>query len=172
MKFIILLILNIFCLFSMDLLKNINTLKMNFNQSITYDSGKIVRYSGIIHIKKPYYIKWEYQHPIERNIYIMKNNIVLDEPELEQVSYIKINKNLELFKIFRQTKKVSKNTYIASLQGKKYKIIYENKLINKIIFKDELENNVNIIFSKHRKNISYKNSFFIFSPPSHYDVLR
>ena len=172
MKILTLIILNTLFIFSMDLLKNINSLKMNFKQAITYDSGKVTNYSGIIHIKKPYYIKWEYTYPIKRNIYIMKNNIVLDEPELEQVSYIKIKKNLELFKIFRKTKKIAKNTYLANIQDKQYKIIYKNKIINKIIFKDELENNVNMVFSKHRKNIPYKNNFFIFSPPSYYDVLR
>lgn len=172
MKILILILLNALFLFSVDLLKNVHTLKMNFKQSITYDSGKKTTYSGIIHIKKPHFIKWEYIYPMKRNIYIKKQKVTLDEPELEQVSYLKIEKKLELFKIFKQARKISKHNYIAKAQGKEYKINYQTRLINKITFKDELENDVRMVFTKHRKNITYKNGFFTFSPPSHYDILK
>jgi outer membrane lipoprotein carrier protein len=145
---------------------------MNFKQKITYDSGKSTTYLGIIYIKKPYYIKWEYRYPIKRNIYISKNNIMLDEPELEQVTRIKMKKRLELFKIFRNTKKINKYKYIAKIENRKYTIFYKRYNIQKILFKDSLENDVSIVFSKHKKNISYKKNFFTFKIPSYYDILE
>ena len=171
MKILILMMVGSLCLFSVDLLKNINTLRMDFKQKITYNSGKSAYYRGTIHIKKPYSIKWEYAYPIKRNIYFIKNKITLDEPELEQVSYMKMDKNLKLFSIFKKTKKIGKNKYKANVKTKKYIIYYKNKNIQKIIFKDYLDNDVSISFSNHRKNIHYKNSFFRFRPPSFYDIL-
>lgn len=171
MKILILLIVTSF-LYPTNLLKNIQSLKMNFHQKVTYDSGKTAKYSGIIYIKKPFYAKWAYKYPIKRNIYINKNKVILDEPELEQVSYMKMQESLELFRIFKNTKKVSKNKYIAKVRGKKYIIFYAKNNIQKIIFKDDLDNDVNMVFSKHKKNIPYKKKFFSFNPPSHYDILE
>lgn len=158
--------------YSSNLLLNVHSLKMNFKQVIYYENNKKISHYGVLYIKKPFFVKWEYKKPIQRNIYINNKQIMIDEPELEQVNIMASKNKLQMLQVFTMAKKIKKNTYKSIFNGTKYIITYKNKLINKIYFKDRLENKVVITFSKHRKNINIKNSFFKFSIPHYYDILE
>jgi len=157
---------------SIDLLKGKESIKASFTQSITYENNNKIIYKGFIYIKKPHFIKWEYFSPIKKSIYINNKSIIIDEPELEQVSIMKINKRFKIINILQKATKISKNKYKSSFDNIIYYIsVYKGK-IQQISFKDYLDNKVVIKLANNKYNLRLSNRFFNFKIPKNYDVIR
>ena len=83
--YIILLSLSLFADFD-----KISSFRANFIQNVTNPNNKVVSYSGEVIAKAPYYMLWIYQSPIEKNIYLNKDFVIVDEPMLEQALFSKL----------------------------------------------------------------------------------
>ena len=66
-------------------LKDIKSYQASFTQSIVNSSNKEILYNGTIYIKQPSDVLWKYTDPIEKNVYILANQVIIIEPDLEQV---------------------------------------------------------------------------------------
>ncbi len=148
------------------------TFSTDFKQIVKNKSGHEIIYKGELRIKGNDKILWSYKYPMIKNIYIHKNNVIIDEPELEQAIVSRLNDDLNIVKIISNSKKVSLNTYENRLENTTYTIIIENNILKSLHYKDELDNKVVILFTHFQKDVSLSDNAFIFEIPKHYDLIK
>jgi outer membrane lipoprotein carrier protein len=158
-------------LFAVDF-SAIKTFQAKFTQDIINPSGKVLKYDGDIFIARPNNILWKYKTPIIKNVYIKDQFAIIDEPELEQAIYTKIDQNIDLFEMINRSKMVSKDHYITTLNNVKYNIYTNKDKIKSISYTDNLENKVNILFYDAIYNKDLDQSIFKFKAPDGYDIIR
>lgn len=151
---------------------DIKTFKANFVQNIVNESGINVEYKGEVYIKNNGKVLWKYFYPIIKNVYLSENIAIIDEPELEQAIYTKLEKSIDIFKLINESKQIEKNLYESKLYGKKYLIKTENKKISQVSYSDEFENQIVIKFDKIEDNIDLDDNFFQFIAPDYYDIIE
>lgn len=164
-----------FCLsiqLSANVFSTIKSFQASFEQTITNSSKTTITYKGEIFIKDDSKILWRYKTPIVKNVYILDNFAIIDEPELEQAIYTSLDKEINLFKILQEAKQVDANHYQATLNDMRYTIKLIDNQITSISYKDELENSVSIHFSKITQNHEIDAELFQFFPPVSYDIIR
>jgi len=152
-------------------IKNLKSFEADFSQNITDDKGVKITYNGHITASKPQFALWQYLKPIQKSVYIMSNKIVVIEPDLEQAIIKHLRGNFDFFKIIHNAKKIDKNKYLAKFKDKEYIIETENSTIKSISYKDELENNIKIIFKNQIENKKIPKERYIPHIPNEYDVV-
>ncbi len=157
---------------SANIFDSLKSFEANFVQTIKNSSNKSIEYKGKLFIKEPSKILWQYKTPIIKNVYVINAFAIVDEPELEQAIFTKLQNDLNLLKIIKTSKKIDVNIYEATINKRKYKIFLENQKITQIRYEDELENKVLIKFTKIKQNKYISDEIFNFSPPSYYDIIR
>lgn len=150
---------------------DINSFESNFIQTIKDSSGKEAKYFGKIYFKKPLKIFWKYEKPIKKDIYIENQKIITIEPELEQITISKNSKVKNIITLLNSAKKISKNSYEAIFEGKKYYIYFKNRKLKKISFKDRFDKNVEIIFTNPKQNIDINDTLFQIKIDPTFDVI-
>jgi outer membrane lipoprotein carrier protein len=153
-------------------MKNLDSFFGNFKQTITSDSKSVIEYSGKVFIKKSGKILWQYETPIKKNVYIDDNVAIVDEPELEQAIFTKLDNEINIIQLLNEAKKVDNENYVSTVNGIKYSIKAINDKISKITYKDELDNLVAINFLNIVQNGEISDEIFKFIIPSNYDVIR
>lgn len=152
--------------------EKMETFKANFTQTVTNESGKKITYDGEIFVKKSGKVLWKYQEPIKKDVYIIDQRVIIDEPELEQVVLTTLEKNIDIVTLLKNAKELKKNLYSTKLYDTEYFIIVKDDKIEKIYFKDELSNNIDIDFSNIKINAQIDDSLFMFIIPENYDVIE
>jgi outer membrane lipoprotein carrier protein len=150
---------------------NIKYFEADFTQKIKDDKNKVIQYNGHIKAAKPQYALWQYQTPVNKDVYILPNKVVIIEPDLEQVIVKKLNTNLDFFSLIKNAKKIDNNNYIASYKEKKYHIKFDKSIIKSISYKDEFDNNVEIEFKNEVQNKEIKKKAFLPNIPKDYDLI-
>lgn len=151
---------------------NLNSFQADFTQSITDDKNKSLIYKGHIVASKPQNAVWKYTRPIKKDVYINKFNVIIIEPEIEQVIIKRINSNLDFFNMIQNTKEIKKNIFEAYYKDSKFTITTNGKLIETISYIDEFENKVKIIFTKQKQNAKINKDIFMADYPLHFDIIR
>ncbi len=148
--------------------------KANFKQSITSDRGKKISYSGSILFSSPKSFKWKYRSPTKKDICTDENELIVVDHDLEQVSRFIMDRGLNLSAILANAKEHRKSVYIASYNGKSYTIQVDSKnRLSRIAYKDDLDNNVLIVFSGMRYNQkSYSDKKMRCDMPTSYDQIE
>jgi len=159
------------CLASNDI-RDLDSFKASFSQLITSSSQNTIEYKGEVFIKKSGKILWQYETPIKKNVYIDDNVAIVDEPELEQAIFTKLDNEINIIKLLNEAKKVDNENYVSTVNGIKYSIRAINDKISKITYKDELDNLVAINFLNIVQNGEISDEIFKFIIPSNYDVIR
>lgn len=170
-----LLILSMFFLLtsaSANILKDIKTFEANFEQKIINPSDKEIVYKGHLFIKEPSNILWQYKQPVIKNVYIINNVAVIDEPELEQAIFSRLKNEIDILQLIKTAKKIDNNRYLAKVYDVDYTLITKNNKIEKIEYKDTLENKVTILFNDVVQNSFIDDEVFKFLPPENYDIIR
>jgi outer membrane lipoprotein carrier protein len=171
-KLIFSLILCLSIQLSANVFNTIKSFQASFEQTITNSSKTTITYKGEIFIKDNSKILWKYKKPIVKNVYILDNFAIIDEPELEQAIYTSLDKEINLFKILQEAKQVDENHYQATLNDMQYTVKLINNQITAISYKDELENSVTINFTHVIQNLDIDAELFQFFPPTSYDIIR
>jgi outer membrane lipoprotein carrier protein len=153
-------------------MKNLKTFEANFEQSIKSNSGNEISYLGNVFIKNSGKILWEYKTPIEKNVYVLNNFVIIDEPELEQAIYTTLENEINIIDLIKGSKKVDENTFLASIDEIKYFISLEKGKINTISYTDKLDNKVLISFNAVKQNENISDDVFKFDIPDYYDIIR
>jgi len=147
--------------------------KANFTQIVKNTKGKVIKYRGTIVFNSPSETKWIYNYPTKKEVCSSGNNLVIIDHDLEQVSYYTIDKGLNLSKVLRSAKLHKGRTYVANFKGKNYTIVLTpTGKIEQIAYMDNLDNQVNIIFT----NTNYFDKLlnprkFICARPKGYDAI-
>lgn len=153
-------------------IKNLDTFYGDFEQNIVSSSENKIEYKGKVFIKSSGKILWKYETPIIKNVYIDNTMAIVDEPELEQAIFTKLEDEINIIKLLKDAKKVDNENYISTIDGVKYSIKIKNDKIEKITYKDNLDNLVTINFSNVVINQEIDDEIFKFIVPSNYDVIR
>lgn len=130
-----------------------SSFEANFEQSITSDRGKKISYSGKVHCSLPY-IKWNYITPTKKDVCSDTQELIVVDHDLEQIAIYQMDDNLDLAAIIKNAKPHRKTVYIALYKNRSYTLQVDAKQrLSRIAYKDNLDNNVLIIF----KNMRYSN---------------
>jgi outer membrane lipoprotein carrier protein len=90
---------------------NIKPFEANFTQTVTNINKKSISYKGNIYFNNDKNVLWKYLTPTIKNIYITKNKLIIEEPDLEQAIYTTIDDKLNLTKLLNNVTKISNNIY-------------------------------------------------------------
>ncbi len=160
---------NVFASIDFDKLKSFEA---EFIQTVTNESQKTIEYKGEVFIKSSGKVLWRYKTPIEKNVYILGNIAIIDEPELEQAIYTSLEKSIDIIKLLKDSKKIGDDLYKAKLYEVDYFITLKDDKISSLSYKDELANSISIDFSKIKQNSEISDSIFTFFPPDYYDIIK
>ncbi len=152
---------------------NLSSLESNFTQSITNDqNAKIVYHGKMYATRENNQALWEYTSPMNKNIYYKGGKLIIIEPDLEQVIYAKMDKIPNILTILDNAIEISENTLQTSFNNIKYNITMNDNKIEKIEYKDEMENRVRITFTQESVNHEIDSNIFNFVIPEDYDILE
>ncbi len=168
---IILLVLAIIS-FTHAYFNNLSTFQADFKQILKNDRNDTITYTGKLYADKNEKALWIYKTPVFKKIYYKNKQVVIIEPELEQVIISKLNKVPNILNILQKAKKIKKNLYLAKCCKNSYKIYLKNGVISKITYKDKMQNGVTIIFSNQKVNRKIPNKIFTYEIPENYDILQ
>ena len=150
--------------------------KANFTQKITNTNKKVINYSGKVTFFNKTQLKWEYVKPTKKEVCTDGYELVVVDHDLEQVSNYRINKGFNLSKILEKAKEVKnrKTVYLAKYEGKTYTIQTDSKgRLKRVVYFDDLENTVLIIFSKMKYGKAKLNeSKMKCNYPKSYDIIN
>ncbi len=166
----------LFCVssFASNDIRDLDSFKASFVQVIISNSQNKIEYRGDVFIKKSGKILWKYKTPVVKNVYINNDYAVVDEPELEQAIYTKLDSEINIIKLLNSSKKVNDNSYTTNIDDVGYliKTSKDDNKISYIKYKDKLENDVEIKFSNVVQNGEIQDEIFKFNVPANYDVIR
>ena len=151
---------------------DLNSFEANFKQIVTDDKGKQLIYKGTLKALQPQFAFWKYIQPITKNIYLTSHIITIIEPEIEQVIIKSIPASFDFFKMIQNAKKISKNKYTTHINDMLYTITIEKEKIKSIMYHDEFDNKVEIIFDKQFTDRNISKEIFYPLIPKEYDIVR
>lgn len=152
--------------------KEISSFQSKFEQTITDENGKTIRYSGELWAAKPQNALWVYQKPIKKSVYINSKKITIVEPSIEQVTLRTLDGEIDFLQIVQQAKKVDDNKYIATLKGEKYTLVFNNDILSSISYTDGFDNRVIIKFISPIHNKEIEASKFKPLIPEDFDIIK
>jgi len=151
----------------------LDSLESNFKQSIVNEQNSKITYKGKMYAtKQDNQALWEYKSPIEKKIYYKSGNIVIIEPELEQVIFAKLSKIPNVLSLLNSAKQVSDNKLVTTFNKIKYIITTDGDKIKRIDYVDEIQNRVTIEFSNQKTNGKINSAVFSYTIPADYDILE
>ena len=153
-------------------LEQIELFEADFSQSITDDKDNVLIYNGHVVASRPQNAKWSYKKPVKKDVYINKFEVIIVEPDIEQVIVRKVESKFDFFKMISNAKEIKKNIYVANYKDSKFTIVQSDNLIESISYIDEFENRVKIVFKNQKQNHSINPKIFTPSYPLHYDIIK
>ncbi|MDY0116225.1 MAG: LolA-like outer membrane lipoprotein chaperone [Sulfurimonadaceae bacterium] len=150
---------------------NIDSFQAEFIQTITDEKAKVLTYTGSVVASKPKYALWKYTTPFTKEIYINQNQVIVIEPEIEQVIFKRIDTNLDFLQIMQHAKEIAPNQYKAVFQNVVYIINLKNNKIDSIAYKDNFDNAIAITFSKQKENQKIDEALFKPKIPLDFDII-
>jgi len=164
--------------------------KTNFQQTITNDKGKVIKYEGDVLFKKMKQsiqnqsggtesysrslFKWDYTSPTKKEVCTDGVQLIVVDHDLEQVSRYLIDEGINLEEILKVAKNITNNDYKATYKETEYLItLDENKQLSKIVYVDNLDNGVKIIFNNMKyNNPSFNETDLECQAPKEYDIIE
>lgn len=152
--------------------ENIKTFQGDFTQSIVNNSGKMIRYYGKMYAKHPNQIFWKYNDPILKDVYLNRSEVVIVEPELEQVIITSIDKEINLLKLLQDATKIAPNHYKSSINNMEYSIFLRDDHLSKIRYTDAVDNTITIFFENTKINQTLDKRLFTYTIPEEFDIIQ
>lgn len=148
--------------------------KAHFTQQITNPEKKVIHYRGTVLFSDVKMLKWEYTEPTKKEVCSNGQNVTIVDHDLEQVSYLLIEKGFDLTKILSSATLHRPTVYIAKYEGRQYTVQVDAKgQLSRVAYYDELDNKVLIIFEemKYGKgNLPLES--MLCEAPKDYDVIE
>lgn len=145
----------------------------DFTQMVTNPKKKVITYKGTLRFSEPSELKWSYENPSKKEVCIAGHQMVLVDYDLEQVSYLVIEKDFDFIKILKGAKHHHDKVYVSKYKDQSYTIQIDKKgQIQSVAYFDNMENKVQIVFKnvKYRKN-RLKTSSMKCAVPKDFDIL-
>jgi len=162
------LILVFFIMFSYGFELKYKSFESDFNQSVKSEN-KTIYYKGKVFIKDNL-VFWHYTKPIEKKIWATSNKVYVYEPDLEQTTIHNISKQDNFFELLKTAKQIKNNLYEKEYDNKIIYFVIKNDMINKIYYKDKIDNLVTLnFFNTNSKKFDL--SFFKPKYPEYVDII-
>ncbi len=145
-----------------------------FTQKITTPKKKIIKYSGTVLLDGSGRLKWSYRKPTKKEVCSDGRSFTVVDHDLEQVSFHRLQRALDLPTILKKARHHKDNLYVAKYEDVLYTFSLDPKgRIDQIAYKDNLDNVVNIHFNnmRYKKSPIPKNRMRCPYPGS-YDIIR
>lgn len=152
--------------------KDLSSFNAKFDQTITDDSGKTIRYLGELWASKPQNALWVYQKPIQKSVYVTGQKITVIEPSIEQVTLRTLDNEIDFIQIVQKAKRVDDEHYTATIKGQIYNITFKNDLLSTISYSDSFDNKVLIKFLSPIQNKPIDPSRFKPLIPADFDIIK
>jgi outer membrane lipoprotein carrier protein len=163
--------------------------KSNFHQTITNENGKVIKYEGEVAFKNLEQVlvhpsggsteytrslfKWSYQSPTLKEVCTDGIQLIVIDHDLEQVSHYTIDDGVNLKEILKVAQKISATDYKALYKDIEYLItLNKNKELEQIVYVDNLDNKVKIIFHNMNYNTTVSEKTLECTPPEEYDLIE
>ncbi|NPA61571.1 MAG: hypothetical protein GXO06_04750 [Epsilonproteobacteria bacterium] len=161
-----------------------------FNQTITNDKGKTIEYSGKLYFKQDINIylddlnssreirsrlfKWEYKRPTEKEVCSDGVELIVIDHELEQITRYLIDDGLDLERVLRVAKPITRRDYKATYRDIEYLITLDGEdRLERIFYVDSLDNRVKILFKGMKYNVlGFRSSHLECPAEPNYDVIE
>ena len=170
MKTVLLSLTLISLLFAQE--KQLQSFSADFNQTIQDEHNKTITYTGYMKSKRPNLALWNYEKPVQKTLYVYDNIVTIVEPDMEQAIIKKMDQNIDIFQIIRNSKKIDNDHFEADYNDQKFLLTFKKELLTSISYKDELDNRVTINFSKQENNKELNNTIFKAVIPEDFDIVR
>jgi len=163
-----------FCLTTLLFAKieHFKTIQSDFTQKVTNDQNKTIIYQGLFYATNDKKALWIYEKPVAKKIYFNNTRVLIIEPELEQVIITTLENTPNIAQLLQEAKEVSPNKYITKYQETTYTILTQKESIEKVVYRDKLDNAVEIIFSNQSTNLFLDDELFRAEIPRGYDIVR
>ena len=155
-----------------------NNFETDFQQSITNDQGKVIKYDGDVIFNNlndgRSLFKWNYNSPTKKEVCTDGLQLVVIDHDLEQVSNYMVDEGINLEGILKVAQKITNVDYKATYKETEYIITLDNsEQLSKIVYVDNLDNGVKINFN----NMSYNSTSFDVTKlecqvPKEYDTIE
>ncbi len=153
--------------------EDIQSIQADFEQYIYNEDGANVYYKGKILGKSPNKVKWDYQMPFKKEIYMNDNKVAIYEPSLEQVSLSTLNSKSDFISIIKSAKKYEDGTYRTAVDGIEYTLVVDRENKPKsIYFVDTMGTKSELVLSNVKLNVKIDDAVFVFVAPSDVEVLE
>ena len=163
--------------------------KTTFEQTITNDKGKVIEYNGLVSFKEltesisddsgreqsytRSLFKWDYTSPTKKEVCTDGIQLTVVDHDLEQVSNYLVDEGIDLKSVLSVAKKISIRDYKASYKDIEYLITLDSKnQLSKIVYVDNLDNSVKILFSNMQYNTTLNTTFLECNAPKEYDIIK
>jgi len=123
------------------------TLQANFIQTVTNEHNQTLIYRGKIYYEAPYNSKWIYTFPSPKTICVSKENIIIIEEDLQQVTIYQNHNHIDFNQLYSDAVPVEKNKYITHFLDNQYHLTTKEDKIDSLSFVDALNNHSLIEFS-------------------------
>lgn len=148
------------------------TIQSDFLQKVTNDQNKTIVYEGTFYATQDKKALWVYKKPVAKKIYFNNNRVVIIEPELEQAILTTLENTPNIAQLLREAKEIKPNHYTAHYLETTYTIFAGKETLEKVLYRDKLDNAVEIIFSNQSTNLFIDDELFRPEIPKTYDIVR
>ena len=165
------------------------TFTTNFEQTITNEKGKVIKYEGKVLFKNIKEIlstpeggdesyaqslfKWSYTAPTQKEVCTDGVQLTVVDHDLEQVSHYLLNEGINLEQVLKLAQPLTKTDYKATYKDIEYLISMDKKKqLKTIVYVDGLDNKVKIIFKNMNYNSSVKEQELKCNAPTEYDIIE
>jgi len=153
-------------------IEHFKTIQSDFTQKVTNDQNKTIVYQGSFYATNDKKALWIYEKPVSKKIYFNNTRVLIIEPELEQVIITTLENTPNIAQLLQEAKEVSPNKYITKYQETIYTILTQKESIEKVVYRDKLDNAVEILFSNQSTNLFLDDELFRAEIPKGYDIVR
>ncbi|MDD2383727.1 MAG: LolA-like outer membrane lipoprotein chaperone [Sulfurospirillaceae bacterium] len=153
-------------------IENFKTIQSDFTQKVTNDQKKTISYEGQFYATQDKKALWIYEKPVAKKIYFNGNKVVILEPELEQAIITTLENTPNIALLLQEAKEISANLYTTKYMETTYTIYATKETIERITYRDKLDNSVEILFSHQSTNLFLDDALFHVDIPKGYDIVR
>ena len=153
--------------------ENLQSIQADFEQTIVNEDGIPARYEGHIMGKAPNKVKWQYKTPLQKEIYMNENEVLIYEPLLAQVSHSYLKDQTDFISIIKSAKEHKDGTYHTKVDGVNYVIFLDDsKKPQRIEFTDSMGAKTTLKLRNVKLNVNLKDSNFNFILPKGVEVVE
>ena len=153
-------------------IEHFKTIQSDFIQKVTNDQNKTIVYEGTFYATDDKKALWIYEKPVAKKIYFNNTRVLILEPELEQAIITSLENTPNIAQLLQEAKEVSANKYVTKYQDTTYTIFAKKEGIDKVVYRDKLDNAVEISFTNQTLNLFLDDALFRAEIPRGYDIVR